>query len=73
MHIGYLMKCVKKSSGKMSKNKKKNSLDIMKSKRWRVEKRRKEKKLQGYDSMVENENEEVGQHVLLAQVFLELY
>ena len=24
-------------------------------------------------SMVENENEEVGQHVLLAQVFLELY
>ena len=54
----------------------------MKSKRWKVEKwRNEEKKKNCKDmedcSMVENENEseneEMGQHVLLVQVFLELY
>ena len=60
----------------MSKDtKKKISLDIMKSKRWKVEKWRKEKKkckdMKDY-SMVENENEdeEMGQLFSLAQVFL---
>ena len=42
----------------------------MKSKRWKVEKWRKEKICKDMKdcSMVENESEEVGQHVSLAQV-----
>ena len=71
------MKCGKKSSGKMSKDRERKSVLTL----WKAkdEKLRNEvwRKFFCKDmedcSMVENENEEVGQHVLLAQVFLELY
>ena len=65
------MKCGKKSSGKMSKDtKRKSVLTLWKAKdeKMRNEKETKWKSMKDC-SMVENENEEVGQHVLLAQVF----
>ena len=66
------MKCGKKSSGKMSKDtKRKSVLTLWKAKDGKLrneEKKKICKDMKDY-SMVENENEEVGQHVLLAQVF----
>ena len=65
------MKCEKKSSGKMSKDtKRKSVLTLWKAKdeKMRNDKKTKCKSMKDY-SKAENESEEVGQHVLLAQVF----
>ena len=70
------MKCGKKSSGKMSKDTKRKlvlTYDTQKMKSWETKKRKENCKDMKDYNMVENENKEVGQHVLLAQVFLELY
>ena len=66
------MKCGKKSSGKMSKDtKRKSVLTLWKAKDEKLRNEEKKKNWKDMEdcSMVENENEEVGQHVLLAQVF----
>ena len=66
--LGYLMKCGKKSSVKMSKDTKRNQSWHYRKKKMRNEKKTKLKSMKDY-SKAENESEEVGLHVLLAQVF----